>query len=106
MSSLARLPVFTLGVQQLLNVGGVVQPQLHPVQTVIKSGHTKVYCLPDERFPALDTEHVPGLGFAQQLRHGALAESQYVFSEQLETTRQSVLSTAQEKIQIFCRQLE
>ena len=75
-SSLAGLSVLALSVQQLLNVGRVVEPELHP----------------DEGLPALDTEHVPGLGLAEQLRHRALAQSQHVLSEQLKTGRLSALS--------------
>ena len=50
---LVGLPVLVLGRQQLLDVVGVAQPELHP----------------DEGLPPLDAEHVPGLGLAEQLRH-------------------------------------
>ena len=92
--SLAGVPVLALGAQQLLNVGRVVEPELHPGHTDSQSlsSDSCWHCLPDERFPALDTEHVPGLGLTQQLRYGALAQSQHALSEQLERGSQFFLS--------------
>ena len=37
---------------------------------------------PDERFPALLSEHVPGLGSGQQVRHGALGQTQHGLPEE------------------------
>ena len=37
---------------------------------------------PDERLPALLSEHVPGLRPSQQVGHGALRESQHRLTEQ------------------------
>ena len=50
MSPLARLPQITLHVEKFINVVGIVEPELHP----------------DERFPALDGEHVPWLGLGEK----------------------------------------
>ena len=55
-----------LGRHQLVDGRLVLEEDLHP----------------DERFPALLSEHVPGLRSRQQVRHGALGETQHGLTEQ------------------------
>lgn len=59
--SLAQVVVLPLSLEglQLLDVVGIVEPQLHP----------------DERLAALDAEHVPRLWLREQFAHGALRQS-------------------------------
>ena len=37
--------------------------------------------------PALDAEHVPGLGLGEELGHGALRQTQHELAEKLEQKR-------------------
>ena len=46
---------------------------------------------PDEGFPPLNAEHVPRLGLAEQLGHGALAQPQHELSEQLQQREYDLL---------------
>ena len=66
--SLAGLSVLALGIEQLLYVGRVVQPELHP----------------DEGLPPLDAEHVPRLWLRQKLGDGALRQTQDELPEKLQ----------------------
>lgn len=61
-------PPLRLDGLQLLDVAGVVEPQLHA----------------DERFAALDAQHVPRLRLRQQFAHGALRQTQHGLAEQLQ----------------------
>ena len=94
MPPLARLPQVALHTQQLLYVARVVQPQLHPeirVMMMMMMIMMIVMTPPDEGFPPLDAEHVPRLGLAEQLGHGALAQPEHELSEQLQQREYDLL---------------
>ena len=73
----AGLPSFRLQALDVLDIARIAQPELHA----------------DERFTALDAEHVPRFRLGQQFRNGSLRQAQHGFAENLQLTNRQKLET-------------